>query len=79
MYNKVLDLMELTDKKIVVTGGAGFLGSYIVEKLIKIGVNIFIMSHFSQMEGGNSKQQDHFLVQTEQSHGYSFFGTGRSL
>lgn len=31
--------MDLRNKKILVTGGAGFLGSYVIEKLIKEGVD----------------------------------------
>ncbi len=37
--------MDLKNKKIIVTGGAGFLGSYVIDKLLKRGVlkeNIFI-------------------------------------
>ncbi len=37
--------MELSNKKILVTGGAGFLGSFVVEKLLACGIpkeNIFV-------------------------------------
>tara|TARA_B100000519_G_scaffold199993_1_gene212273 strand:+ start:11130 stop:12065 length:936 start_codon:yes stop_codon:yes gene_type:complete len=32
--------IDLTKRKILVTGGAGFLGSHIIEKLLSIGVNL---------------------------------------
>jgi len=37
--------MDLKNKKILVTGGAGFLGSFVVKKLIERGIpkeNIFV-------------------------------------
>ena len=33
-------MLNLTDKKILVTGGAGFLGKQVVEQLCKAGANI---------------------------------------
>ncbi len=36
--HKSLALINLKNKKILVTGGAGFLGSYVVKKLIERGV-----------------------------------------
>ncbi|MBI4994368.1 NAD-dependent epimerase/dehydratase family protein, partial [Candidatus Peregrinibacteria bacterium] len=38
-------LLDIKNKKILVTGGGGFLGSHLIEKLIERGVsmdNIFI-------------------------------------
>ncbi|MEK7547516.1 MAG: NAD-dependent epimerase/dehydratase family protein, partial [Patescibacteria group bacterium] len=31
-------MLDLKDKKILVTGGAGFLGSYVIKKLMERGV-----------------------------------------
>jgi len=43
--------MKFTYKKAIVTGGAGFIGSHIVEELVKMGVNtISIDNYFAGKE-----------------------------
>ena len=42
------------DRRVVVTGGAGFLGSFVVERLRKFGADVFIPRH-----------RDYDLVQLE--------------
>ena len=34
-------------QKILITGGAGYIGSHIVEKLVKINKNVFILDNLS--------------------------------
>lgn len=38
---------ELKGKDVVVTGGAGFIGSHLVKELIKIGANVFVIDNES--------------------------------
>lgn len=49
--------MDLANKKILVTGGAGFIGSHMVDRLITKGVNVFIIDNLStgREENLNSK------------------------
>src|SRR6266702_3430803 len=43
----------LKDNKILVTGGAGFLGSHICEKLVSQGAQVFCFDDFSQGKKDN--------------------------
>ena len=39
--------MILRDKKILVTGGAGFIGSHIVDRLVDLGANVVVLDNLS--------------------------------
>ena len=39
--------MVLRDKKILVTGGAGFIGSHIVDRLVSLGADVFVLDDLS--------------------------------
>ena len=40
--------MKWTDKRILVTGGAGFIGHRIVRKLVSLGANVFVVDDMSK-------------------------------
>jgi len=45
--------MKISGKNVVITGGAGFIGSHIAESLVKIGANVTIFDNFSSGRQGN--------------------------
>jgi dTDP-glucose 4,6-dehydratase len=42
----VLDLSSLKDKRVLVTGGAGFLGSHLCERLLNLGASVICVDNF---------------------------------
>lgn len=50
--------MEWKGKKVLVTGGAGFIGSHLAERLLKLGAKVYIADNFSR---GKKKNIESFL------------------
>lgn len=48
----IIKLVNMTSKKILVTGGAGFIGSTLADRLLDLGHNIFVIDDLS---GGNKE------------------------
>ena len=51
------DMKQLSNMKVLVTGGAGFIGSHIVEKLVHAGVNVAVVDNF--MHGNKIQHLNH--------------------
>lgn len=48
--------MEIKGKKVLVTGGAGFIGSHIVDKLVKIASRVIVLDNLQAGKEENLKQ-----------------------
>jgi nucleoside-diphosphate-sugar epimerase len=42
-----MDQMEMSDKKVLVTGADGFIGSHLVEMLVERGANVKALSQYN--------------------------------
>lgn len=47
--------INLIDKKVIVTGGAGFIGSHLTRRLLKIGAEVLVVDNFSTGKKENLK------------------------
>lgn len=55
-------------KKVLVTGGLGFIGSNLAEKLCQLGATVSILDDLSPFAGGNLKNIEEFRSQVTLSH-----------
>ena len=46
-------LKEYKDKKILITGGLGFIGSNLAKRLVKLGAHVSILDNLAPLYGGN--------------------------
>lgn len=52
--------MAVKQEKVVITGGAGFVGSHLGERLLKEGYDVFIIDNLSAGKKSNIPKQAHF-------------------
>ena len=45
--------MTIQDKRILVTGGAGFVGSHLCERLVELGAKVVVIDNFSTGKSEN--------------------------
>ena len=49
--------MKLTFKNVLITGGAGFIGSNIASKLVNKGVNVTVLDSLSEQIHGKNPEE----------------------
>ena len=50
--------MELSGKRVVVTGGAGFIGSHVVDELVRVGAEVVAIDDMSVGERENVREAE---------------------
>ena len=48
-------MLNLRDKKVIVTGGAGLIGSFLVDRLVSEGAQVIVVDDFSKGKKSNLK------------------------
>lgn len=56
--------MNLAGKKVLVTGGAGFIGSHIVDRLLDLGANVMVLDSFDDFYNGKESNIKHNLARS---------------